>query len=223
MISVSDTGTGMTDEVIEKAFEPFFTTKDQGKGTGLGLSMVYGFVQRSGGHLKIYSEVGEGTTFHIYLPRAHEEAAGDEETIDILDGLPSRGSETILVVDDEEELADVAVTILGSLGYKTFSANDGKQALKILEDHQDIDLLFSDVIMPGGLDGYKLALAALKIHPALKILLTSGFTRRREEHANEKNAATAALAGNLLGKPYNRSELARAIRRTLDKEGADET
>ena len=222
MISVSDTGTGMTDEVIEKAFEPFFTTKDQGKGTGLGLSMAYGFVQRSGGHLKIYSEVGEGTTFHIYLPRAHEEASGDGETINIQDSVPG-GSETILIVDDEQDLADIAVTLLEGLGYKTFSANDGKQALKIFEDHEDIDLLFSDVIMPGELDGYKLALAALKIHPTLKILLASGFTRMREEDVHGESAAVAELTRNLLGKPYNRSELARAIRRALDEEEADET
>ena len=220
MISVSDTGTGMTDEVIEKAFEPFFTTKDQGKGTGLGLSMAYGFVQRSGGHLKIYSEVGEGTTFHIYLPRAHEETSGDEETIDIRDSVPG-GSETILIVDDEQDLADIAVTLLEGLGYKTFSANDGKQALKIFEDHEDIDLLFSDVIMPGEMDGYKLALAARKLAPSLKILLASGFTRAHEEDVHGENAAVAELTGNLLGKPYNRSELAKAIRHTLDEEKDD--
>ena len=222
MISLSDTGSGMTDEVRERAFEPFFTTKEPGKGTGLGLSMIYGFVKRSGGHVKVYSELGEGTTFRVYLPRAREGATKDEETIDMADSAPG-GNETILIVDDEADLVDVAVAHLEGLGYRTLSANDGKQALKLLEDNEDIDLMFSDVIMPGRLDGYKLALAARKIRPSLKILLTSGFTRKREESTNGGNAATAALAGKLLHKPYNRSELARAVRRTLDAEKTDET
>ena len=221
VISLSDTGAGMTDEVMEKAFEPFFTTKEKGKGTGLGLSMAYGFVQRSGGHLKIYSEVGEGTTFRIYLPRAQEGTTGDEETIDIEDSALG-GSETILIVDDEADLVDVAVTILEDLGYTTFSATDGERALKLLEDHEDIDLMFSDAIMPGRLDGYKLAEAAGKIRPALKVLLTSGFTKKREESVRGEDAAVTVLVGDMLSKPYNRSELARAIRRTLDKEEADE-
>jgi PAS domain S-box-containing protein len=220
-ISVSDTGTGMTDEVREKIFEPFFTTKDQGKGTGLGLPMVYGFVQRSGGHLEIESELGKGTTFRISLPRAQGSVSGNEETIDIQDSVPT-GSETVLIVDDEKDLADVAVTVLEGLGYKTFCANDGNQALKILNENEDIDLLFSDVIMPDGLDGYKLALAALEARPALKILLASGFTKAREEDVQGETATVAELAGKLLGKPYNRSELARAIRRTLDEEKKDE-
>ena len=217
MISVSDTGIGMTDAVKEKVFEPFFTTKDQGKGTGLGLSMVYGFVQRSGGHMEILSEPGEGASFILYLPRTQEEVPEEEETIDIQDSVPV-GSETILVVDDEEDLADVAVTILESLGYKTFCANDGNQALKILEGNEDIDMLFSDVIMPDGMDGYKLALAAAKIRPDLKILLASGFTRGRQKDVGSEISTVSELTDNLLGKPYNRSELARAIRRTLDEE-----
>ena len=222
MVSLSDTGAGMTDEVREKIFEPFFTTKEQGKGTGLGLSMVYGFVQRSGGHIIVYSEVGEGTSFHLYLPRAREKASGDEEPVDIPDGPPSRGSECILVVDDEQDLVDLAATILESLGYKTFCASDGEQALKLLEDHEEIDLMFSDVIMPGRLDGYKLALAARKISPALKILLTSGFTKKREESLRGESAV-AELTGNLLSKPYTLSELAAGIRRTLDQERGDDT
>ena len=222
MISVSDTGTGMTDAVKEKVFEPFFTTKDQGKGTGLGLSMVYGFVQRSAGHMEVLSEPGEGASFILYLPRTQEEVTEEEETVDIQDSVPV-GSETILVVDDEEDLADVAVTILESLGYKTFCANDGNQALKILEGNEDINMLFSDVIMPDEMDGYKLALAAAKIRPDLKILLASGYTRGREKDVGSEIAAVSELSDNLLGKPYNRSELARAIRRTLDEEKDDET
>jgi PAS domain S-box-containing protein len=221
-ISVSDTGSGMTDEVREKIFEPFFTTRDRGKGTGLGLSMVYGFVQRSRGYVKVYSEIGEGTTFYIYLPRAQEKAPSDEETIDISDSVPG-GNETILIVDDEVDLMDVAVAFLEGLGYKTLRATGGKQALKILEENEDIDLLFSDVIMPGGLDGFKLALAAMKILPTLKILLTSGLTRRHQAHANGENAAVVVLTDKMLHKPYNESELATAIRNTLDNKKDDET
>ena len=235
MIAVSDTGVGMTDEVLARAFEPFFTTKDQGEGTGMGLSMVYGFVQRSDGHVKIYSEVGAGTTVRIYLPRADEETIGDKkETSSSQDteGLPV-GSETILVVDDEVGLVDVATLHLEGFGYRALSASDGRQALKILEDHPEIDLLFADVVMPGGLDGYRLAQAALKIRPSLKILLVSGFIKKREEFVNDgkereefvsdDDSVLAKLTRKLLNKPYTRTELARAIRRTLDERNDDET
>ena len=215
MIAVSDTGTGMTDEVKEKLFEPFFTTKDVGQGTGLGLSMVYGFVERSGGHIKVYSELGAGTTFRIYLPRSHEAAVDDETASDRQIELP-RGNETILVVDDEEALLDVAILYLEKLGYNTLRANNGQQALEFLNGHQDIALLFCDVIMPGQLDGYRVALAAHKIRPALKILLASGFTKKREEYANGEGRYLNSLASKLLSKPYNSEELAFAVRRTLD-------
>ncbi len=218
LVSFSDTGTGMTDDVQEKAFEPFFSTKETGSGTGLGLSMVYGFAQRSGGHVKIYSEQGVGTTVHLYLPRvipaesaAAQSAAGRAE-------IP-RGSETILVVDDEVALVDVAVANLEALGYRTFQANNGREALALIDAQADIDLLFCDVIMPGGMDGYELALAARRARPTIKILLTSGFTRNREQYVNGDEAFVALLASRLLAKPCNRSELAKAVRRTLDGEG----
>jgi len=218
MVSVSDTGTGMTPEALEKAFEPFFSTKDVGKGTGLGLSMVYGFVQRSGGHAKIYSVLGEGTTVRLYLPRVR----GDEDakTSELLDqnDLPG-GDEMILVVDDEEELAEAAVSLLEFLGYRTTTAANGKEALEILKQGPAIDLLFSDIIMPGGMDGYQLAINALKDRSNLRVLLTSGFTRRREEFANGERKTTSELAKNLLHKPYNIAELAVAVRRTLDQGG----
>ena len=224
MISLSDTGTGMTDEIREKVFEPFFSTKEQGKGTGLGLSMVYGFVKRSGGHVKVYSELERGTTIHLYLPRAHqhEAASGVEQPANLNDIVP-RGSETILVVDDEEALVEVAVTYLEGLGYRTLRAIDGKQALNILEHNPGIDLVFSDVIMPGRLDGYELATAASEMGHNSKILLASGFTKKREEYVNGGNAAVSRLTGNLLGKPYNRQELAVAVRCTLDEENDSQT
>lgn len=218
MISVSDNGTGMPPEVVEKAFDPFFTTKEVGKGTGLGLSMVYGFVRRSGGHVKIYSEPGEGTTVRMYLPRAVGEAEERTPPPTDTDNLPV-GDETILVVDDEEELVTAAVSILQSLGYRTLSATSGKQALEVLQTNPSIDLMFSDVIMPRGLDGYHLAIEALKLRPGLGVLLTSGFTRRREEFVNGESRVAADLAKTLLHKPYNIAELAVAVRDALDGRG----
>jgi PAS domain S-box-containing protein len=215
MISVSDTGVGMIDEVKEKAFEPFFTTKGLGEGTGLGLSMVYGFIQRSGGHLKIYSELGRGTTIRLYLPRAPEDEHGVAATNEIQTA-PPPGSEAVLVVDDEAALLDVAASYLEALGYNVFKAIDGKQALKVLEAHPDIDIMFSDVIMPGSLDGYELASLVQEKYPSLKVLLSSGFIKRREESVNDDSNYLAEMSIPLLSKPYNQMELAQAIRHTLD-------
>ena len=215
MLSVSDTGHGMTPEVRKRVLEPFFSTKEEGKGTGLGLSMVFGFVQRSKGHLKIYSEPGEGTTICIYLPRVVEKGKGSGTKELLRTDLP-RGTETILIVDDEEHLVDIAISYLERLGYRTLYANDGKQALETLKENADIDLLFSDVIMPGGMDGYQLATQAMKNRPNLGVLLTSGFTKQREKFKNRDKVIYAKLTGTLLRKPYNRAELAIAIRRILD-------
>jgi len=205
LISVTDTGEGMSEEVKEQVFEPFFTTKQQGKGTGLGLSMVYGFVQRSGGHISIYSEVGRGTTFNILIPRA--------KTTDAQKGLNSQsiepcrsGNQTLLIVDDEDDLCDVAASGLSGLGYKTLTASNTSLALEILESGEKIDLMFSDVIMPGSLNGFQLAEAAHRNYPDLKILLASGFTKRQDYTKNE-NTYIANLANNLLSKPYNLTEL----------------
>jgi len=215
LISVSDTGTGMTPEGVEKAFEPFFTTKEVGSGTGLGLSMVYGFIQRSGGHVKIYSEPGEGTAIRLYLPRAR--GAVDEPEIKRLAARTAPGGgETVLVVDDERDLVDAAVSYLASLGYHTLSAANGKEALAVLEREPSVDLLFSDVVMPGGIDGYQLAVEAVARRPGLRVLLTSGFTRKREEYVNGERRLVADLARTLLSKPYNLAELAAAVRRALD-------
>ncbi len=217
MISVSDTGTGMARETVEKAFEPFFTTKDVGQGTGLGLSMVYGFVRRSGGHVKIYSEFGEGTTIRLYLPRAQDADERERPRPEERDDLPG-GDETVLVVDDEEDLVDVAVAALASLGYRTMTSTDGSEALEILRRDLSIDLLLCDVIMPGKMDGYAVALEILKERPELKVLLMSGFTSKREESVNGDRALASRLAKSMLPKPYNIAELALAVRRTLDEE-----
>lgn len=213
MLSLRDTGIGMMPEVREKVLEPFFTTKVDGKGTGLGLSMVYGFVKRSGGFITIYSEPGAGTSINIFLPRGYKVEQVEAATID--KKLP-RGDETVLVVDDEEELTKLAVANLEHFGYKVLTAYDGKSALALLKDILNIDLLFSDVIMPGELDGYLLGITAQKSHPALKVLLTSGFTKREEDDFGPDSLMFNELTRNLLRKPYSQAELVVAIRKALD-------
>jgi len=214
MISVSDTGCGMTQEICENVFEPFFSTKEKGKGTGLGLSMVYGFVRRSGGHVKAYSEVDKGTTVTIFIPRAREESADEVNTRLSLD-LP-QGNETILVVDDEKAILDIVVIYLEELGYQTVTAQNSKQALKILGEHNNIELLFSDVVMPD-MNGYQLSLAAHKLYPSLKILLTSGFSSNSEKLVPENDMFIKRLTSNILTKPFNMRTLATAVRNALDE------
>lgn len=216
MVSVSDTGTGMPPEVVEKVFEPFFTTKPEGKGTGLGLSMVYGFVKQSRGRIKIKSKTGVGTAFRIFLPRAVETGA-EHAPLDHEGELP-RGTETILLVDDEDALLEVSAAQLEDLGYKAVTANTGAQALDILADRHDIDAVFSDVVMSGGMDGFALAEAVQSTHPGLKILLTSGFTKQLESKDGEETRLAQQLSRSLLRKPYNQRELAHALRRTLDED-----
>lgn len=211
LITFSDTGTGMTKEVQEKLFEPFFTTKEFGMGSGLGLSMVYGFVERSGGHIEVDSEQGSGTTFRIYLPRAIVTEA-EVEIAGHAMALPT-GVETILVVDDEEGIRDIAVNHLEELGYTTLAADNGDHAIEVLKQHPEVDLLFCDVIMPGDQTGFQVAHTAHQTNPALKILLTSGYTKK-----HDKDQYSESLADNLLNKPYNFEELAFAVRRALDAE-----
>lgn len=216
MLSVCDSGHGMTEEVRKKAMDPFYTTKEAAQGTGLGLSMVYGFVKRSGGHINIYSEPGEGTEIRIYLPRSHEEIKSAGET-PVADDLP-HGHETILIVDDEKALVDVAVQYLQDLGYKTVTADNSEQALEVLKGDTDIDLLFTDVIMPGAMDGYELAMTAHKAYPSLKVLITSGFTRKQDELVSGETKYFSRLDSNLLSKPYDKFGLATAVRKVLDEE-----
>lgn len=213
MLSVSDTGVGITKSVRKKIFDPFFSTKEFGKGTGLGLSMVYGFVKRSNGHILLYSEEGRGSSFRIYLPRAfseHDEKNSSEKNHEAVIEIP-RGNEKVLIVDDEKALSLIADNYLRSLGYQTYIANSGEEALEILKSDEGIELIFSDVIMPG-IDGFELANLAINLKPNIKVLLTSGFTSKQMTTKNN----VAKLLKSLLNKPYNLRELAEAVRSTLD-------
>jgi len=209
MIAVTDTGAGMSSEVIERAFEPFYTTKPLGNGTGLGLSQVFGFVKQSGGNVKIYSELGKGTTIRIYLPRYTGDnkaaPAGEPHTI-----VP-RGNvgEIVLVVEDERRLRDVTVAGLRELGYTIIHAHDGASALLKIDQHPEIDCLFTDIVMPG-ISGRQLADEATRRRPDLKVLYTTAYTRESVIH-NE----TLARGANLLPKPYTLDDLARKMRAVL--------
>ncbi|HXQ53541.1 MAG TPA: ATP-binding protein [Stellaceae bacterium] len=209
VIEFSDTGTGMTQEVMTRIFEPFFTTKEQGKGTGLGLAMVFGFLRQSGGHVGVYSEPGVGTTFRLYLPRDRGQAAPALRERDSRPTM-SRG-ETILVVEDNEKLRVIAVKQLQELGYRVLAAEAAQQALAILAEAERVDLLLTDIVMPGEMTGDDLARAAAAKRPGLKVVLTSGFPQAR------LGANAPDIAGyRFLGKPYRRDELARLVRETLD-------
>jgi PAS domain S-box-containing protein len=208
MIQVSDTGTGMSPEVMSQVFEPFFTTKETGKGTGLGLSMVFGFLKQSGGHVNVYSELGVGTTFRLYLPRATVEGEAYERG---KAGGVARGTgEVVLVVEDNLAMRRVALRQLRDLGYRVLECDRAAAALDILQ-REAVDLLFTDIVMPGGLDGIELARMAHERWPALKIILTSGFPQARVDGNGE-------LLGSLflLSKPYHREELASALRAAID-------
>lgn len=209
MLAVTDTGSGMSREVIDKAFEPFFSTKAEGQGTGLGLSMVYGFAKQSGGHAKIYSELGHGTTVKLYLPRVHQ----SEDVVVERDERPIvRGSETILVVEDDEEVRATAVEMLTDLGYRVLKAADAASALAIVESGVAIDVLFSDVVMPGPLRSPELARKAQERLPGIAVLFTSGYTENAIVHGGRLDEGV-----NLLPKPYTREALARKIRHVLDQ------
>ena len=212
MLVVSDTGVGMAREILERVFEPFFTTKDEGKGTGLGLSMVYGFAKQSRGHVKIYSEPGHGTAVRVYLPRSTEEA-GLSVTENSLQPDLSSVPATILVVEDNPDVRAVAVRQLTELGYKVVEASSGKAALDVLKDGHHIDLLFTDVVMPGGITGDILAAEARETRPGLKVLFTSGFPQATAMHGG--GHALDFVQGSILSKPYRKHELARRIRETL--------
>jgi PAS domain S-box-containing protein len=209
-IIVTDSGAGMSADVIEHAFEPFFTTKEVGQGTGLGLSMVYGFVKQSGGHVKIYSEVGHGTSVRLYLPRA-DTAAKDTRAAEVATRAPGSCGETILVVEDDPAVRAMAVTLLDTLGYRVLQAEDGNAALSMLRESPAIDLLFTDLIMPNGMSGHELLRMAREHRPGLRALFTSGYSRQFIEGRGETDLDTP-----LLGKPYRKQKLADAIRGALD-------
>ncbi|MCC9622593.1 PAS domain S-box protein [Thalassospira sp. MA62] len=210
-LDISDNGGGMPQDVVDQIFQPFFTTKEKSKGTGLGLAMVYGFIKRSGGFISVYSELGIGTTFRIYLPIANADGQWSGVTELTAQDEPNGGAETILIVDDEEEMADVATSILQEYGYTTICAHSGDEALEILQQRDDIKLLFTDIIMPGDLNGIELADRAVRMHPNLPVLTSSGFTAEVLQNRS-KDKATYPL----ISKPYNTRELAAAVRNTLD-------
>jgi signal transduction histidine kinase/DNA-binding response OmpR family regulator len=207
VVGVSDTGDGMSPDIVSRAFEPFFTTKPEGRGTGLGLSQVYGFVKQSGGHIKIYSEIGQGTTVKLYLPRTRkpEEGTGPVHT-----GPIEGGNERILVVEDDAAVRAAAVESLTELGYRVLKAENGEQALAILASGVAVDVLFTDVIMPGPVGARELARRALEMQPKILVLYTSGYTQNAIVH-NGKLDEDALL----LSKPYRREDLARKLRAML--------
>jgi signal transduction histidine kinase len=209
MLAVSDSGTGMPADVRDKVFEPFFTTKEVGKGSGLGLSMVYGFVKQSDGHIKVYSEEGHGTSIKLYLPPAR----GRIETAVSAIAPVAGGSETILVVEDDSLVRNFVVGQLHSLGYKTVAAADGREALVHVTNGQPFDLLFTDVILPGGITGRQLADEVAKRRPGTKVLYTSGYTDNAIVHHGRLDEGVL-----LLTKPYRKSQLAQRVRQALGGE-----
>jgi PAS domain S-box-containing protein len=208
VITVTDSGTGIPADVIERVFEPFFTTKEVGRGTGLGLSMVYGFVKQSRGHIKIYSEVGHGTSIRLYFPRSGQRSQL-EQTKTSTDAGVSGGRETILVVEDDASVRGMAVGVLEGLGYEVRQASDGRTALDLLRTGVRIDLLFTDMVMPNGMSGHDLIRAAAALRPDLKVLLTSGYSEEFIKTGSEVPSV------RLLNKPYRREALASTVRSAL--------
>jgi signal transduction histidine kinase len=208
MIAVSDTGEGIPSSLHEKVFEPFFTTKDVGKGSGLGLSMVYGFVKQSNGHINIYSEEGHGTTVKLYLPQA--EGVADAPATEAAVSLGEYGDESILIVEDDALVRQYVVTQISGFGYHTLAASNAAEGLAIINGAERIDLLFTDVIIPGGMNGRQLATEAVKRRPRLKVLYTSGYSENAILHHGRLDAGVL-----LLPKPYLSSDLARMIRIAL--------
>jgi len=208
LITVTDTGCGIAPDVLRRVFEPFFTTKDKGKGTGLGLAMVYGFIKQSDGHIRIFSELGHGTTVRMYLPRAlggspHAAVAAGAFRI-------IHGTETILLVEDDEQVRRFALSQLKSLGYNVLQAHNGVEAMELIERNERIDLLFTDVVMPG-MSGRQLADSARQRRPGLKVLFTSGYNEDAVVHHGRLDHGV-----QLLPKPYRRRELAKRIRSIFD-------
>jgi len=212
MLAVTDTGTGMPPDVLQQAFDPFFTTKPEGSGTGLGLSMAYGFIKQSGGHIRLYSEIGHGTTVKIYLPRSTEKAIEPPPRpgVRLL-----AGKETILVVEDDLKVQSTVVDTLSSLGYSVLKADDAEQALSVIRSGVHIDLLFTDVVMPGPVRSPDMVAQAIQLLPRLKVLFTSGYTQNAIIHGGRLDPGV-----ELLSKPYSREQLAYKIRQMLGPTGA---
>jgi two-component system NtrC family sensor kinase len=219
LVAVSDTGAGMTKDVVDRAFEPFFTTKPMGAGTGLGLSMVYGFVKQSRGHIKIYSETGEGTSIKIYLPRLVDEAGIEpwEPSEPARDSSASvQRPEQILLVEDDEEVNRFSSEVLRDEGYHVIAAHEGASGLRLLDANPDVKLLFTDVVLPGGMNGRQLADEARRRRPDLKVLFTTGYTRNAIIHHGRLDADV-----ELLTKPFTSEALAEKVRQILDMNSPD--
>lgn len=212
MISISDTGLGMGPDVASRAVEPFFTTKEVGKGSGLGLSMIYGFVKQSDGHMKIYTETGEGTTVRLYFPRVYARPSDDERKA--ADPRPVGGNEHILVVEDDDLVREHLIARLMGLGYRVTGATNGVEAMEIVKNTSGFDLLFTDVVMPGGINGRQLARFAQDLYPELRVLFTSGYTENAIVHHGRLDPGV-----HLLSKPYRYQELSAKIRKVLDENG----
>ncbi len=219
LVAISDTGSGMTKDVIDRAFEPFFTTKPTGAGTGLGLSMVYGFVKQSRGHIKIYSELNEGTSIKIYLPRLVDEDAVEPW----LPNEPARAADTsvkrpeqILLVEDDEEVNRFSTEVLRDEGYEVISTHEGASGLRLLDANPHVRLLFTDVVLPGGMNGRQLADEALRRRPGLRVLFTTGYTRNAIIHHGRLDADV-----DLLTKPFTSDALAKKVRQILDLDSND--
>jgi CheY-like chemotaxis protein len=211
MVAVSDSGSGMSAEVLSKAFDPFFTTKEIGKGTGLGLSQVHGFVRQSGGHIRIYSELGQGTTVKLYLPRAPAPLVAEgNENIEVERPLGT-ASETILVVEDDDTVREFTVSALIELGYRVLQAKSGPSAFEILRT-EAVDLLFTDVVLPDGVNGRELAVQATRQRPNMGVLYTTGYTRNAIVHQGRLDPGI-----DFIGKPFTHDELAIAVRSILDR------
>jgi PAS domain S-box-containing protein len=207
LLAISDTGCGMSQEVLERAFEPFFTTKPEGRGTGLGLSMVYGFVKQTEGHIHIDSEVGRGTTLKIYLPRTLQ---AQVERTEAVAGPVEGGTETLLVVEDDAAVRATVVELLKELGYRVLEASDGQSALEVIQSGPPVELLFTDVVMPGPIRSTDLVRQAKELLPDLEVLFTSGYAENAIVHGGRLDPGVS-----LLGKPYRREELARKLRHLL--------
>jgi CheY-like chemotaxis protein len=209
VVAVSDSGEGMSPEVLAKASEPFFTTKPVGKGSGLGLSMVYGFARQSGGQLKIYSEAGHGSTIRLYLPRSGGAIA--PPAAQRLDARARGNGETVLVVEDNAPVLRVAVRQIEDLGYRVLQARSGPDALALMEAETAIDVVFTDIVMPGGMTGVELVEAARQRRPGLRVVFATGFAT-----AAARGADKGIGSDRLINKPYRRSDLAAVLREALD-------
>jgi CheY-like chemotaxis protein len=207
-LSISDTGGGIPIEIRDRVFEPFFTTKEKGRGTGLGLAMVYGFVKQSGGHVTIYSETGHGTTINLYFPRT--DGASAATSTRAAGHVDPHARETILVVEDDERVRQLTITRLKLIGYRVLEASDGPKALDILRRGDAVDLVFADLVMPGGLSGREVAIRARELRPGIKVLLTSGYA---EELVHGDDLEREQL--KVLRKPYHQADLVAALRDVL--------